>query len=262
MRESHASPRGPHADWLLEIVTGGTLEVAPAGAQPQRLPPGHGIVCRPGTLYTERVPEDDCRSVWVLFHLEPGWIDGALGVAGLCPLEDRDHLLRSSLARLREVARHRVADELAALSELYHILWLLTTANRESGGLVVRESRGGGGSVVERANRYLQRHLRDHCRVGQIAAHVGMSESGLSHLVRRETGQSPMATLRRMRVEAARAMLLRGGMSLEEIAQQTGFCDAFHLSRTFKAYTKLSPREFQQQAQDSGGADGREGKAM
>jgi len=59
-----------------------------------------------------------------------------------------------------------------------------------------------------------------------------------------------MAVLREIRIEAAKAMLLRGSMTLDQISAKTGFADAFHLSRTFKKHEGCSPRAFLQLAPD------------
>jgi transcriptional regulator GlxA family with amidase domain len=81
-------------------------------------------------------------------------------------------------------------------------------------------------------------------QLADIAAAVGMSVSGFAHNYKRQTGLSPMAMLRRMRVEAVKSHLMRERLTLEQIANETGFADAFHLSRTFKEVTGVSPRQF------------------
>jgi len=52
-----------------------------------------------------------------------------------------------------------------------------------------------------------------------------------------------MSTLREMRVEVAKTLLL-GGERLAGIAARIGFCDGYHLSRTFKQVTGLSPKSY------------------
>lgn len=47
----------------------------------------------------------------------------------------------------------------------------------------------------------------------------------------------------RMRIEFAKTLLLKG-QTLKAIAAETGFCDPFHLSKTFKQVTGHSPRQF------------------
>ena len=47
-----------------------------------------------------------------------------------------------------------------------------------------------------------------------------------------------------MRLENVARQLLHTGRSLEEIAAQTGFSSAFHLSRKFRKHHTLPTREF------------------
>jgi AraC-like DNA-binding protein len=58
-----------------------------------------------------------------------------------------------------------------------------------------------------------------------------------------ETGESPMMTLTRMRIHLAKTLLLQGHR-LKLVADQTGFWDQYHLSKTFKQHEGISPREF------------------
>jgi transcriptional regulator GlxA family with amidase domain len=55
-----------------------------------------------------------------------------------------------------------------------------------------------------------------------------------------------MAALAALRIELAKSLLLRG-LKIETVASQTGFFDAFHLSKTFKNHTGLSPSEFRRE---------------
>ena len=97
---------------------------------------------------------------------------------------------------------------------------------------------------VFRARRFMRQHLHERIRIAEIAAHAGLSPSGLQHAFRRATGRPPMAVLREMRVETAKALLLRTGMTVEQIAACTGFADAFHLSRVFKQLTGERPQAY------------------
>ena len=54
---------------------------------------------------------------------------------------------------------------------------------------------------------------------------------------------APVAAYRALRIDRAKALLLRG-IPLHTIAEELGFSDAFHLSKAFKQVTGLAPRHF------------------
>lgn len=78
---------------------------------------------------------------------------------------------------------------------------------------------------------------------GEMAARSGISISRLRQLYREKGGESPSAMLWRIKAEHAVRMIRSTGLSLGEIAAQSGFANPFHLSRSVKKLTGLPPRE-------------------
>ena len=97
--------------------------------------------------------------------------------------------------------------------------------------------------LVQAAHAYLAGRLAEPVALADLARHLHVSVSTLSHRYREETGETPMGRLLRMRVNLAKAMIVKG-QSLKAIADSTGFSDAFHLSKTFKRMEGLSPRTY------------------
>jgi AraC-like DNA-binding protein len=98
-------------------------------------------------------------------------------------------------------------------------------------------------SLVETIDAYLQAHLTERVTIEEIARHLHLSPSAISHGYKKATGQSPIASLIGFRIQMAKALLLKG-YSLKTIAAQTGFTDSFHLSHAFKQAHGVSPREY------------------
>ena len=92
---------------------------------------------------------------------------------------------------------------------------------------------------------YLKEHLNEPITLQQIAEHLNVSKSTLSHRYSAQTGETPLATHMALRIENVKH-LLRLGTPLKTIAAQMGFCDIYHLSKTFTRATGVSPRGFLQ----------------
>jgi AraC-like DNA-binding protein len=87
--------------------------------------------------------------------------------------------------------------------------------------------------------RYAERlHLID------LAAVVHLHPAYLATVFKRLTGVAPLHYLARYRLERARTLLLATDRPLEEVARRTGFYDAAHLIRAFRAVEGDSPGHF------------------
>jgi LacI family transcriptional regulator len=76
----------------------------------------------------------------------------------------------------------------------------------------------------------------------EIAAALGISRSYLDHLFVHETGHSIGKEILAQRLREVKRLLADSDLSIAAIAFQTGFCNAGHLSNTFRRAEGLSPR--------------------
>ncbi len=116
---------------------------------------------------------------------------------------------------------------------------VLTDARLDASDGTSRSPRG-----VLRAIDYIERHLGDPVSVAELAAVACMSRFHLARLFRASTGASPMAYLRRRRIEQAQVLLRRGGRKVSEIASDLCFFDQSHFVRSFRQATGCTPRSF------------------
>ena len=98
-------------------------------------------------------------------------------------------------------------------------------------------------SLAAEVEDYLRRNLAQRIRLSALAKQFHLSVSSLAHRYRLEAGEAPMAKLIKLRVNMAKGLLLTG-QRLDLVAGQTGFYDAYHLSKTFKRLVGLPPRKF------------------
>lgn len=98
-------------------------------------------------------------------------------------------------------------------------------------------------SFVKTVDAFLSARIGGSVSLAEIAKALHVSPSTLSHRYAAESGRSPLAAFHAMRLEIARALLMQG-LKLDAVAEQTGFCDAFHLSKAFSRHFAMSPADY------------------
>ena len=108
----------------------------------------------------------------------------------------------------------------------------------------VRED-GSGGNItfVGAVRQHLQDNFTKPLNLDDIAQTLNVSKSTLSHKFKVLSGESPFQALISIRINAVKALLLKRER-LKSIAEQTGFYDEYHLSKMFKRFTGMSPKDF------------------
>lgn len=98
--------------------------------------------------------------------------------------------------------------------------------------------------VVRAALAYMQAHCTEKLSLGDVADNVYVSQWHLSKLINRHTGQSFLDLLSSMRIERAKVLLADPSMRIHAVAEQTGFADVAHFSKSFKRITGQTPGEY------------------
>lgn len=97
---------------------------------------------------------------------------------------------------------------------------------------------------VHRCLDYIDRHLRQPLTVDLLAKELGLSNSYVSIVFKREVGVPVSEYIRRKRVDTARILLQYTEFSCLEIAEYLCFSSDSHFSRVFRSYTGQTPTEY------------------
>ena len=201
--------------YLNETELGGTLIAAPSA-----------ILYRAGAAHRNTIGpagfeqiEIEFDAAWLGRALMPAtpvsrWLGGQAGaearsLARFCILEADEERLRLALQRFVQNASSR--------------------AVREAPGWV----------------QVIQRRLGNDASLGvnDLAREVGRHPSWLGTAYQRATGEGPMETAARFRVERAACLLRETNRACAYIALEAGFCDQSHMNRTFRRLLGRSPSE-------------------
>ncbi len=127
--------------------------------------------------------------------------------------------------------------------EILGLLLAAKTAANQPGIIPAKAAGAVQSGFLQQTRSYLHEHLAEQVTRSALARHLKLSVSTLAHRYQAESGEALTTTLARLRIHVAKSLLLKGHR-LKAIADQTGFYDEYHLSRTFKRLAGISPRDF------------------
>lgn len=102
-------------------------------------------------------------------------------------------------------------------------------------------------SYVSRDTVFLLEYMKHNFRnlsLSSLAGFFHYSERQTERILLGATGMGFVDNLREIRISEAEKLLLNTDLSVAEIAEQTGFCDASHLRKAFRRQTGMTPSAF------------------
>lgn len=88
-------------------------------------------------------------------------------------------------------------------------------------------------------------HLGRKLSVAELAGVAHMSVSYFTRVFKQETGETPLAYLKRVRMDRVKKLLMAGGKSITEIALECGFGSSAYLSASFGRMYGMTPTDYQ-----------------
>lgn len=98
--------------------------------------------------------------------------------------------------------------------------------------------------VVEQIVNYFEDHFSEKISLDQIAENMYLSPFYISKIFKSETGEAPIRHLINIRLDKAKELLEQGWTgSIQEVAAEVGYDDAYHFSKLFKKRYGVSPSQ-------------------
>lgn len=91
---------------------------------------------------------------------------------------------------------------------------------------------------------HMKRNLATKTGVAKLAKLANLSPSRFHTVFREIAGSSPMDYQKKLRLNAAFRLVMTTDEKLKSVAEKTGFCNEFHLSRDFRRNYGKSPKEY------------------
>ena len=97
---------------------------------------------------------------------------------------------------------------------------------------------------VKSTIKHVDLNLVDKLSNESLAKRINMATNSFARLFKTETGTALQQYVLTRRVDKACMMLHHSNASIEEIAEECGFCDRYHFSRMFKKIARKSPADY------------------
>lgn len=101
---------------------------------------------------------------------------------------------------------------------------------------------------MEKVLRHIDGHLQENLDISSLASIAGFNPQYFSKLFHKHFGMPPGKYIAAKRIHCAKERLSGSGVSVEQLAEELGFCSASHFIRLFKQREGLTPAEFRRQS--------------
>lgn len=227
-------PGAPHAH-----VLGPCVGVFVAGQKRTRTA-GRDVHLGPGDILTIARPTPTVSQVvrapylCAMLTLDPEMI---AGLAGFPPAASAD--IAGPFARLVRLLES--PDEIPALAPLLQreLIYRLLAGPAGDG---LRELARGHDAVVAAATAWLDAHYAERFSAERLAARVHVSVSSLYARFKAHTRMTPLQYQKQRRLDAARLLLISGGMEVSAAARRVGYASAAQFSRDYRRRFGAPPR--------------------
>lgn len=140
-------------------------------------------------------------------------------------------------------SEYSTAARLKTRGIFYEILAVITEHTQAEGRRPVHPQ-------IKNAVRYVKDNYRKNLTVYEMAEKYGLSPKYFGTLFKQAAGMPFREFVLQLRIHEARDMLLGTDMSIEKIAEETGFQNAFYFSKCFKEAEQVSPTEYRRAVQE------------
>jgi AraC-like DNA-binding protein len=237
---THAHPKHWHEEYLICAITGGGGYTVYQGTA-HFTPAGSMCLLPPGEVHSNYATDEGCSYTNIylparLFEKCASQINPE--VASMGPFVSFDAVLHFQLLNLGNIVDGpptRLCRDAAFLTFFETLLGYLGETSVKA---LEREPR-----AVRIVREFLDDHYNLDISLEQLSTLADLSPYHLNRIFRRHLGIPPHAYQLQRRIARAKAML-RGNVSISEVAHQTGFADQSHFTRHFKRMVGTTPGQF------------------
>jgi AraC-like DNA-binding protein len=211
---------------------------------------GDTFVIFPGTLFCYQADRHvPWTYAWVALKGQlAGELLGQVGITKEKPvihsdnLEELHHLYEKTRVSFRQ-SPYPHLESLEASGWLRLLLHHFGYANRSLLPVPSQEMPDVIDRQIDQAIRWISLQYHQQLSIDHMASTLGYHRAHLSKAFKIRTGISPKQYLMKVRMNKAKE-LLRGNLTIDQVASSVGFNDALYFSKQFRRWSGMSPSEY------------------
>ena len=232
-----------HEDFSVGLVEKGASRFWHEGRQVEILP--DSLVLIPPGVFHACNPRDRAQWQFKMLFVSPEWLEGIspgeqtpAWRQGVRCLHGRTYdTLMAKTARCLMDSASPLAKESSVMELCAALCGTGTKSRRTVGG-------GGERAGLRQVREYLQEHFLDRVTLAALEAVSGLSKYYIVKLFKKEYGVPPHVYQTMLRVNFAEKELRRR-RDLAAVAQDAGFYDQSHFTKTFRSHVGVTPEVYQ-----------------
>ena len=181
-----------------------------------------------GVSYTTEIIEDG-EMIVVHFYVIKPYKDLTPEVIDI----EKDTDIKNLFFELHSVYTSEGENKYLLLSKFYSLLLAIDSFEHT---LVPRRMR--------HAKNYIDKNYNEALSVSSLAYASGLSEVYFRNEFKKFFGLSPVAYIKKLRIDIAKQLLLSGKCSISDVATECGFESISYFSYEFRRKTRLTPSEY------------------
>lgn len=100
--------------------------------------------------------------------------------------------------------------------------------------------------IVNDIIMFIDSSIEEPITVEQLAKRAGISTSHLSRVFREHAGLTLIDYINMRKIEESQFYLRNSDLKISEVSDRFSFCNQSYFTRTFKKYTKVTPKQFRE----------------
>lgn len=140
--------------------------------------------------------------------------------------------------------RSVILDEVYRMENVFDLQNYLVSLFSEIAAYFSKKHRQKNRKVIERIKKIIEQRYMDDIDVRTISNEVYLSPNYISLMYKKETGESIIEYLTRIRMEIAKELLKTTDLKVSEISERVGYESPYYFSVVFKKHTGIHPLKY------------------